>query len=72
MSDVKVQPVASRLQALGLLLEPAPAELEPEETKIESMPSSFAIAAAVCGWSPVIITTRMPAVWQRATASLAS
>ena len=36
------------------------------------MPSSRAIARAVSGWSPVIITARMPARWQRATASRAS
>ena len=36
------------------------------------MPSSWAITAAVRGWSPVIISGRMPAPFARATASLAS
>ena len=33
------------------------------------MPTWPAIAAAVSGWSPVISTMRMPARWQRSTAS---
>ena len=36
------------------------------------MPTWRAIAAAVSGWSPVISTIRMPAPWQRATASITS
>ncbi len=37
-----------------------------------TIPRSRAIALAVIGWSPVIITTRMPAVLQVATASFTS
>ena len=37
----------------------------------EAMPISRAMAVAVCGWSPVIITTRMPAARHFAMASLA-
>ncbi len=33
-----------------------------------TMPSSFAMATAVSMWSPVIITTFMPAAWASATA----
>ena len=36
------------------------------------MPSSRPMAAAVTAWSPVIMRTRMPALWQRAMAALAS
>ena len=36
------------------------------------MPTCAAIAAAVRGWSPVITMIRMPALWQRATASATS
>ena len=36
------------------------------------MPSSRAIATAVSIWSPVIITTRMPASWHLSTAALTS
>ena len=38
----------------------------------EAIPISRAMAVAVCGWSPVIITTRMPAARHLETASLAS
>ena len=37
-----------------------------------AMPSSIAITPAVLGWSPVIITGRIPALFARATASFAS
>ncbi len=37
-----------------------------------SSPISAAMAAAVTAWSPVIIFTRMPAVWQACTARTAS
>ena len=38
----------------------------------DSMPTSLAIAAAVAGWSPVIITGLIPASMHWKTASLAS
>ena len=37
-----------------------------------TMPISWAIAAAVAAWSPVIIFTEMPAWWQASTAAMAA
>ena len=41
-------------------------------TGCAARPSWAAMAAAVAAWSPVIICTRMPALWQSATAAMAS